>query len=121
MSATGRNSFTLLQVECHPSKESLIGFGTDDGHVGVYNVASGKYDIFVFLNIDFDTTFIRRTKGPEKLSVFLRDKNTLLMELCSSFNRKLDASRVRHKLFFRFQKPSSWLVTVRDRTVKTCT
>eukprot|EP00794_Sanderia_malayensis_P007551 gene7551-8388_t len=32
-------------VVCHGTKESVIGFGTDDGHTGVYNIRTGKFEV----------------------------------------------------------------------------
>eukprot|EP00795_Rhopilema_esculentum_P000326 gene326-9985_t len=34
-------------VVCHPRKEGVVGFGTDDGHVGIYNIASKKFEVSI--------------------------------------------------------------------------
>ena len=37
----------VMIVKYHPNREGILAFGTEDGHVGCYNVISKKYDLAI--------------------------------------------------------------------------
>ncbi|XP_047143757.1 gem-associated protein 5 isoform X1 [Hydra vulgaris] len=81
----------VLIIKYHPSKEGILAFGTEDGHVGCYNVLSKKYDIATSYH---QKSVYCLAWGPNCISIDERinslytigGEGTILMHKMGSFN-----------------------------------